>query len=152
MPVLSSTRLAVVVAGVGALGVVLVAAAVILRRDGLVALALAALGAAYALSLFLPEGLLDAWAPLVAAGLLLVAELAYWSLELTTPVRAERGIVRRRAALVAAAAVVAAPVGALVLAAATVAVAGGILWDAAGIAAAVAAVGLAAAVARGSRA
>ena len=45
--------------------------------------------------------MLDTQAPLVAGALLAVAELAYWSLELRTPVVDEAGTYLRRIALLA---------------------------------------------------
>jgi hypothetical protein len=60
----------------GALGVVLLAAALVRPAAALVPWALASLAAAYALALVLADGDLDARAGFVAAGLLLVGELA----------------------------------------------------------------------------
>ena len=49
------------------------------------------LGGAYAVHLSLDDTALDARAPVLAAGLLLVAELAYWAIEERQNVRAEAG-------------------------------------------------------------
>ena len=71
----------------------------------LVPLSLVALGGMYALQLAIDDEPLDASAPLVAAGLLLTAELAYWSCEERDGVRAERGETLRRVGLLAGLAV-----------------------------------------------
>ena len=89
----------------------------------------------------------DERAPLVAAALLLGAELASWSLEERIPIVAERPVLRGR--IVALAALVG---GGLVTSALVVAVAAapterGLVWTVAGAAAAVLAVGLAVRVA-----
>ena len=67
----------------------------------LVPLPLVALGGMYALQLAIDDEPLDAAAPLVAAGLLLTVELAYWSCEERDGVRAERGETLRRVGLLA---------------------------------------------------
>jgi hypothetical protein len=106
------------------------------------------LGAEYTVSLFLPEGGVDGGAPLVAAGLLLTAELASWSVELRTPVEAEPLVVARRAALVLAIACGAVPVSAVVLAATALPLGGGVGWDAVGVVAALGAGAVLAALSR----
>jgi hypothetical protein len=106
------------------------------------------LGAAYTVSLFLPKGRVDVAAPLVAACLLLTSELACWSVELRTPVEAERGLILRRAGLLAAVCAVTLPVGVVVLAATELPLGGGVAWDAVGVVAALGAVGIVAALAR----
>ena len=90
--------------GVRVVAVALVAlvAAVVLGWPVLVAPGVALLGAAYAVRLALDDTALDPAAPLVAAGLFLVAELAYWSLERREPARPERGEELRRLAVVCA--------------------------------------------------
>lgn len=67
-----------------------------------VPLAIAGLGAGYAAALALDDGPLDARAPVVAAALFLVAELAYWSLELRDAVADEAGAHLRRIGFLAA--------------------------------------------------
>lgn len=102
------------------------------------------LGAAYVLSLELrsDDGSIDAAAPLVGAGLLAVAELAYWSLELKGPGREEPRLLARRAAALVALALVSLLLGALVVTITAVPLGGGVLWDAIGVAAAAAALAL----------
>lgn len=102
------------------------------------------LGAAYVVSLELrsDDRSIDAAAPLVGAGLLTVAELAYWSLELRGRGREERRLVARRAAAVIALALVSLVVGGLVVTVSAVPLGGGVLWDVVGVAAAAAALTL----------
>jgi len=103
--------------------------------------ALVLLGANYALWLALGTHVLDQRIPVVGAGLLLAAELAFDSLEpeigkLTAPPVLERAIVLVILLLGAAGA------GALVLAAASVPLSGGVVVTAFGAVAAVLALGL----------
>ena len=66
-----------------------------------VPVAIVLLGAEYVAILGVEADVLDTHAPLVAGALLAVAELAYWSLELRTPVVDEAGTYLRRIALLA---------------------------------------------------
>jgi hypothetical protein len=132
------------VAGVAA--AVALAAALALRRTAAVPWTLFVLGLLYAPTL---RGGIDGWSVAVAVGLLLAAELAYWSTEADPRLRVERTVTLRRAAGLAglvAATLVAALV---VLAAAGLEVTAGLPLAAAG---AVAAVGLLLLVARLARA
>lgn len=74
-----------------ALGIVALVAAIVLGWSSLVTVCLVLLGGAYAVHLSLDDTALDARAPVLAAGLLLVAELAYWAIEERQNVRAEAG-------------------------------------------------------------
>jgi hypothetical protein len=65
----------------GVVGVLLVAGAVVRPAATLVPWGLASLGGAYALALVVSDRDLDVGAGFVAAGLLLVGELAFWSVE-----------------------------------------------------------------------
>lgn len=131
--------------GIGAVFGLLVALAG--RWTGLLPWALALGGAEYAVFLVLKRGALDAYAPFYGAGLLLCAELAYWSAE--RHVAADRpGIGRRRASLVAAACLAGGGVGALVLTASELSVSGGLGLEILGVAAAVGALALLARLAR----
>jgi hypothetical protein len=65
----------------GVLGALLVIAALVRPAAALVPWGLASLGGAYALALVLSDRDLDPRAGFVAAGLFLVGELTYWSLE-----------------------------------------------------------------------
>ena len=106
------------------------------------------LGGEYAASLALAGAEVDAAAPVVAAGLLGVAELAYWSLELRGPGREDGRVLVRRLAALAALAVLSLAVGSFVLLAAAVPPGDGVLWDAVGVAAAAATLAIVAALAR----
>ena len=71
-------------------------ATLVLGWTGLLPLALGALGGWYGVQLAVDDAPLDLAAPLVAAGLVVTAELAYWSLEERERVQAERGSLVRR--------------------------------------------------------
>jgi hypothetical protein len=132
-----ATRLGGLLAMIGAVGVAVLAAALVLRIPALVSPALALLGAEYA-ALFLVRGdTLDVRAPLYGAAFLVVAELGFTALELRAG-RPEPGLVPRRAAMIVGAAAAGVIVGLIVLAAAATPLNGGIGLEAVGIAAAVA--------------
>jgi len=124
----------------------LLAAGLALRQPVAVPAALLALGGGYATLLGLEGGALDERAPVVAAALFLVAELAYWSLELRDAVADEPGAYARRLALVAALGLGALAVGAGLLA--VVDAGGGIGLEVVGAVAAVAALAIVALAAR----
>jgi hypothetical protein len=130
-------RLGGLLALIGAVGVAVLVAALVLRLPALVAPALALLGAEYG-CLFLVRGdTLDVRAPLYGAAFLVVAELAFAALELRagTP---EPGLVPRRVAVLVAATAGSVLVGMVVLAAAATPLDGGLALEAVGVAAAVA--------------
>ena len=108
------------------------------------------LGAGYALALALgPErATVDAAVPLVAAALLVVAELAYWSLELRDPGSWEGPLLVRRVAALGALALVSLALGSIVVLATAVELRGGLGLDLVGVAAAVATLAVLAALAR----
>jgi hypothetical protein len=143
MAVLAVVRGSHLVVYVGVRGaaaaLVLLAASLVFGWARLVPLSLGLLGAAYALYLSVDDPPLDAAAPAFAAGLLVTAELAYWSLEERDPVRAERGETLRRIAVVAAEGVVALVLGGGLLALADAARTQGLAIDLLGAAAAAAA-------------
>lgn len=135
-------------AGVRAAAVALVAlvAAVVLGWSPLVPVAIATVGGLYAAQLAIDDAPLDATAPVLGAGLLLVAELAYWSLEERAHVPGDPGDGLRHAAFVAALAVGALVVGAALLALVDAVHTGGLAVDVLG---ALAASAILAAVLRG---
>jgi hypothetical protein len=107
------------------------------------------LGTEYAVALLLRgEGALEGAAPLVGAGLLLAAELAYWSIDLS-PGPADAGLAARRLGAVAGLAAGSLALGSLVIVLTTVPLGGGLAWDLVGIAAAAATLALIARLARG---
>ena len=96
-----------------------------MRWPSTIGFALVALGGTYAV-LFVAEGThLDHVAPAYAAGLLLVAELAFWSIESRVPAWTDPEVVIWRLARLALACVGAAVLGAIVVADAAAAGGGG---------------------------
>ncbi len=88
-------------ATLGATAAVLLAAGLVLRVPLAVPVAVALLGAGYVAVLGFERETLDTHAPLLAAALLGLAELGYWSLELRGEVTDEPGVYLRRVALLA---------------------------------------------------
>jgi hypothetical protein len=113
-------------------------AALVLAWPSLVPAALVLLGAAYATQLAVDDVSLDFRAPLFAAGLVVTAELAYWSLEERENVHAERGDALRRLGYVALLALGTLCIGAVLLVATDAMRAGGLAVDLLGAAAAAA--------------
>ena len=127
----------------GVAGVVLVVLAVALGRAGLVGPGLVVMLAGYAASVVARDSAaLDAAAPVVGGTLLVVAELAYWSIELKGKEPEDRSVVVRRLATLAALTAGALALGAGVLAATALPLGGGLVWNVVGVAAAVAALAL----------
>jgi hypothetical protein len=112
----------------GLAGLVLVLLAVALGRAGLVAPGLVVVLAGYATSVVVRDSAaLEPAAPLVGGGLLVVAELAYWSVELRGKEPEERLVVFRRLATLVALTAGAVVLGAGVLAAAALPLGGGLV-------------------------
>jgi hypothetical protein len=132
----------------GALAFGLLAACLVMGWPLPIGAALLLLAAQYAAALALLDAAADAAAPLYAAGLLLVGELSYWSLELRAPGREESRVLTRRLTLLAALAVVAGSLGVFVLAVTSASVGGGVVWDSVGVAAAVGVLAIIARLAR----
>jgi hypothetical protein len=116
------------------------------ERSGVVPWVLLALGASAALSL--AEGGDPARAPLYAAGLLAVGELAYWSLETRVSEPAVPGIAARRIALLSGLVAGSIAMGAILVSVARVEPGGGLLLEAVGVAAVVGAISLVFALSR----
>lgn len=119
-----------------ALALVFLVAALVLGWSPLVPAALVLLGATYATHLAVDDAALDVRAPLFAAGLLLSAELAYWSLEERERIRAEPGEGLRRLGFVMLLGLGSIAVGGMLLAAADIARTRGLAIDLLGAAAA----------------
>ncbi|HEY7149181.1 MAG TPA: hypothetical protein VH420_07015 [Gaiellaceae bacterium] len=119
------------------------------RSSSAIGFALVALGGAYAV-LFAAEGArLDRVAPGYAAGLLLVAELSFWSIESRVAAWSDPELVVWRLARLGLACAGAALIGAVVVAeAAAAGRGGGISLEAIGVAAAIGAIALVAALVR----
>jgi hypothetical protein len=140
-------KFAGLVGGLGAIGAVLLAFVLVRRLDILLPWAVVSLGIAYTVSLVLHGSGVDGGAPLVAAGLLLCAEFAAWSIDEQFAIRAERAVVLARASALAALVLGSLVVATLVLALSLVP-ASGLAWTVLGAAAAVGVVGLAVRLAR----
>jgi hypothetical protein len=143
-------RMPLVAAAPGALALLLLGVALWRGWPTFVAWALALLATGYALALALgPErATLDAAAPVVAAALLVVAELAYWSLELRDPGRWEGPLLARRLGMLGVLALVSLALGSVVVVFTTVEIEGGIGLTALGVGAAVATLAILAGLAR----
>jgi hypothetical protein len=138
------------VLSLGCLALVLLALGLAARWRAPVGLGLTLLGAQYAV-LFAGHGSsLDEATPIYAAGLLLVAELAYWSLERRVAAWTEEGLLLRRLAHLIGVCSAAAVVAALVLVAAASGGGGGVALEALGAAAAVGTVAVVALLVRRS--
>ena len=87
---------------VAAVALVTLVAALVLEWTPLIPVALVLVGGLYAAQLAIDDSALDTASPVFAAGLLVTAELAYWSLEERDHVRGEAGACLRHLALVAA--------------------------------------------------
>jgi hypothetical protein len=127
-------RVPELVVAVGLAGCVLMVVAFLGRWPSVLPVGLVGVGAAYAISLALRSGAVDAAAPAVAAALFVAAELGFWALE-RSPARAERQLLVRRISGLAVGALGTALVGSLVLGL-TAGVSGGVALEAAGVAAA----------------
>jgi len=136
---------------VSAVAIVVLTAAMVLNRPRLVAISLALLGAGYAIYLAVDGVSLDSSAPAVAAGLLVTAELAYWSVEERERIRAEQGDALRRVAVIAALGIATLVVSASLLFLAEVVHARGLAVDLIGAAAAASTLALVAVLARSTR-
>ena len=101
----------------GVVGALLVAGAVVRPTAALVPWGVASLGAAYALALVVSDRDLDVAAGFVAGGLLLVGELAYWSVEARDWPREDSSAARVRLAGLLILALAGATIGTLLVAA-----------------------------------
>jgi hypothetical protein len=127
-----------------ALAILLLLVALTAGRTAPIPFALLLLGAIYAI----PDGDRAIAAPIYGGGLLLTAELAYWSLDERVRRRVQAGVATPRLLAILAVAAAAIPSGALVLIAAEANVSRSPVLTAAGAAAIVACIGLLAALAR----
>jgi hypothetical protein len=125
---------------VGGCGVVLLLLVLVRGLDDLLGTSLMLLGVSYVVGLLVGRHVLDEAAPLVAAALLLCAELATWSLEERKRVHAERRFWVARARAVAFLVLGGLAAAALVVAVAATPYGGGLAWTVLGAAAAAAVV------------
>jgi hypothetical protein len=96
----------------------------------------------YLLSLLAQPRQVDAGAPVAGAALFLMAELAYWSIELRPPARQARQLPARRLVTILGVVLAAEALSAVALLTAAPGADAGVVLDAAGVAAAVAAIAL----------
>jgi hypothetical protein len=146
-PLASTTLPRTLLAWLGAVAVLLAAGAA-WRYVSLAGVAVAILAAEYGLSLYHQRGPVDARAPLFAAGLLLLVELASWSAESHPLVRDDRAVLGFRLAVLGVVALAAVALGALVLLAAELPLAGPVARLALGVLAASTVLGLIATLSR----
>ena len=122
----------------------------VVRWSAALAVGTALLGGQQALRLALGPDELDAWTPVYAGALLLVAELAWWSIEPRAPSWAQPGLAPRRAATVLLTCLGATAVSAVVVVVAGAPLEGGFALELTGIVAATAALAVVAWVTRRS--
>jgi hypothetical protein len=127
-------------ARIAAVAFLALVAALVRGWPSLVPVSMALVGGAYAAELAIDDAPLDLAAPTVAVGLLLAAELAYWSLDERSRTPGDRGQGLHRAALVAVGALGAFALGTALLAVVADLETGGFALDLAGALAAVAVV------------
>jgi hypothetical protein len=132
-------RLATVAVALSAAGLAALVIAIVLRWPGAIPWGILAVGAAYLAG---REGktVVDGWAAVVGAALLVAAELAAWSIEHDARIRTQRALAFRRVATLSALVAGALLVNFLLLGTAAIAASAGVLLAATGVAAAVAAV------------
>ena len=141
-------RLAPVIAIVGGIGAMMLLFVIVRRAEDVLAWSILTLGTAYSLTLVTHRRGVDEVAPLVAGGLLLVAELATWSCAERREIRVERRVLVARGVAIAMLVVGGVAVSALVLGLAAAPVGGGLGWTILGAASAVGVIGLATRLAR----
>ena len=133
---------------VAPVGLFFLVGTLVLGAPRLVPLPFVMLGAAYAVYLAVDDAPLDPAAPVLAAGLFVSAELAYWSLEGRERIRGEAGETLRRIAVLAGLGAAALLASGALLALADVARTRGLAVDLVGAIAAAATLGLIAVYAR----
>ena len=150
-PVVVAERFAELFVAAGlAVGFLLVTALAAAWAAG-VAWTLALVAADYGVALAVRgDSAVDPAAPLYAAGLLVLAELGYWSVELRGPGRDESRVIARRLAAIGALAFLSVVLGVFVVVVTAVPLGGGLAWDVVGVVAATATLAILARLARRS--
>jgi hypothetical protein len=138
------------VAGLGVGALLCLCAGLALRRGAPLVAGFVLLGAEQAVRLTGGPDHADEWTPLYAAGFLLCAELAWWSIEPRVPAFSELRVLVDRVAVVAGCCAGGALLAALVVLAAGVPLEGGLALELVGVLAAAAAVTVVAVVAHSS--
>jgi len=132
----------------GAAGVLWLLVGLAVRWNAPLVVGIASLGAEQAVRLTAGPSRVDPWTPAYAAGFLLAAELAWWSIEPRVPAWSDVEVLIRRSLAIAACCVGGALLAAVVVLAAGAPLHGGVGLELVGAAAAVAAIAVVAAVAR----
>jgi hypothetical protein len=119
-------------------GVLVFALGLVARSPGALGFGLAAIGADYAVLFVAEGGTLDRFTPAFAAGLILVAELGFWSIEPRIPAWSEPAVAEWRLARIAAACIGAAALAAFAIFVAAAATgSGGLALEGLGVVAAI---------------
>jgi hypothetical protein len=129
--------------GIGGLGVLVIAYALVRGHEAAIAPALAVQVVGYTIALLVHGNAVDQGAPLVAVALLLAGELAAWSIAERDAITAERAVWSSRAVGVVGLAFGGLAIATLVVALSAAPAGGGLGWTVLGAAATVAAIGLA---------
>ena len=132
----------------GGAGVLWLAVGLSARWNAPLVLGMACLGAQQAVRLTGGPSTVDPWTPAYAAGFLLAAELAWWSIEPRVPAWSDLEVLVRRVLAIAAFCVGGALLAALVVLTAGAPLHGGVGLELIGVAAAVTVIAVVAAVAR----
>jgi hypothetical protein len=132
----------------GAAGVLWLVVGLTVRWNAALVTGFACLGAEQAVRLATGPSTVDPWTPVYAAGFLLAAELAWWSIEHRVPAWSETEVLVRRLLAIAACCVGGAVLAAGVVLAAGAPLHGGFGLELVGVVAAVMAVAVVAAIAR----
>ena len=138
---MSAGRFAYLAGAAGAVGVTVLAAAIVWRWPILIPWAVLATGGGY-LTGRAGRSVVDGWAAVVGVSLLLAAELAAWSIEHDARIRTERKLLLLRMMTLAALGLAALFVNFLLLGTAALSAGSGVLLAAAGVCASVLAVGV----------
>jgi hypothetical protein len=134
---------------IGAAALAGISAGLIFRWSAGLACGIAALGVQQTVRLVLGPNTVDPWTPLYAGGLLLAAELAWWSIEPRVPAWSEPGTAIRRFGTATAFCGLGSALSALVVLAAGAPLEGGVSLELVGVVAAAGALAVVAIVARG---
>ena len=141
-PALQDIRLWWLALAVGALAMGLLALGLVARSGSFIGWGLAALGGEYGFLFVAEGGALDELTPVYAGAFVLVAELAFWSIERRVSAWSEPTLVERRLARLAATCLGSAGVAALVIVAAAASSGGGLALEGIGVVAAIGAIAL----------
>jgi hypothetical protein len=134
--------------GLGGAGALALCVGLVARWSAALAFGVAVIGAEHAVRLTTGADRVDPWTPLYAAGFLLAAEFAWWSIEPRVPAWTEYGMTLRRVAGIAGACFGGSVLSALVVLAAGAPLHGGLALELVGVVAATAALAVVAVVAR----